>query len=216
MKCSAKSKRSGQQCQNNAMPNGTCRMHGGKSLSGIASPTYVNGHSSKYLPKRMQEKLSEIQKRKDRLSLSEDIDVLDSRIADLFSRLDDGESGTLWKKAQAAFDRFAAAQVAQDRIEAISALQELRSHLRHGLDDIAAWNEIKLLWKQKTRMVESERKRKIENQEMVAVDKAMNLITAVAETVKRHVTDPAAITNIMHDLVRLTRGETARLTEARQ
>lgn len=36
--------------QNRAMPNGRCRMHGGKALAGIAWPSFKDGRHSKYLP----------------------------------------------------------------------------------------------------------------------------------------------------------------------
>ena len=45
--CGAKT-RSGGQCKNLAMhPAGRCRMHGGKSLRGLASPRYKHGKYSK-------------------------------------------------------------------------------------------------------------------------------------------------------------------------
>lgn len=44
--CGAKT-RSGVPCQNAPMGNGRCRMHGGKSLSGIAHPNYKHGRYSK-------------------------------------------------------------------------------------------------------------------------------------------------------------------------
>ncbi len=48
-KCTAKSKRNGKQCQGLAMPNGKCRVHGGKSLSGADSPNFKHGKFSKVL-----------------------------------------------------------------------------------------------------------------------------------------------------------------------
>jgi hypothetical protein len=44
--CNAKT-RAGGLCQNAPMANGRCRMHGGKSLRGIASPRYKHGRYSK-------------------------------------------------------------------------------------------------------------------------------------------------------------------------
>jgi len=44
--CGAKT-RDGDPCKNWSMPNGRCRMHGGKSWSGIASPRYRHGFYSK-------------------------------------------------------------------------------------------------------------------------------------------------------------------------
>ena len=45
--CGART-RSGEPCKNAPIyPAGRCRMHGGKSLRGIASPRYKHGHYSK-------------------------------------------------------------------------------------------------------------------------------------------------------------------------
>jgi hypothetical protein len=52
-RCGAKT-RSGEPCKNAKMqPAGRCRMHGGASLRGIASPRYVHGKYSKYLLARL-------------------------------------------------------------------------------------------------------------------------------------------------------------------
>jgi hypothetical protein len=47
--CGAK-KRDGTSCPTWPMPNGRCRMHGGKSRSGIAHPNYKHGKFSKGHP----------------------------------------------------------------------------------------------------------------------------------------------------------------------
>jgi len=52
-KCSAKSKRTGEQCQARAMDNGKCYHHGGASLKGHESATFKTGAHSKYLPARL-------------------------------------------------------------------------------------------------------------------------------------------------------------------
>lgn len=59
MKCEAKT-RSGGTCQNPAMPNGRCRLHGGKSLRGIESGTYKHGLYSKYAGDSLKEVLAEL------------------------------------------------------------------------------------------------------------------------------------------------------------
>ncbi len=50
--CNAKT-RAGGLCKNAPMANGRCRMHGGKSLCGIASPRFKHGRYSKYLVARL-------------------------------------------------------------------------------------------------------------------------------------------------------------------
>lgn len=47
--CGAKT-RAGTPCQRAPMKNGRCNLHGGKSLAGMASPSYVDGRRSRYAP----------------------------------------------------------------------------------------------------------------------------------------------------------------------
>ena len=47
--CGAKTRR-GTPCKSPAMPNGRCRMHGGKSPAWFAHPRYKHGLYSKYSP----------------------------------------------------------------------------------------------------------------------------------------------------------------------
>ena len=50
--CGAKTRQGGV-CKQPALPNGRCHYHGGKSLAGLASPTYQTGRYSKALPARL-------------------------------------------------------------------------------------------------------------------------------------------------------------------
>jgi hypothetical protein len=45
--CGAKKRKSGEPCRAAAMANGRCRVHGGTSLKGVASPSFKNGKRSK-------------------------------------------------------------------------------------------------------------------------------------------------------------------------
>lgn len=58
-KCGAKT-RSGNKCKNSAMPNGRCRLHGGKSLKGNQSPRYKHGLYSKYAGESLKKVLGEL------------------------------------------------------------------------------------------------------------------------------------------------------------
>lgn len=65
-RCGAKT-RSGEPCKNwGISPSGRCRMHGGKSYGGIASPTLEHGWYSRYFPYTFMRRRIEIQERRDR------------------------------------------------------------------------------------------------------------------------------------------------------
>ena len=211
MKCKAKSKRSQKQCKNNALKGKqVCRMHGGKSLAGIASPRLKTGEYSRYLTTldgKLRDRFLEAQKNPDILSLSPDIYMLDARIEDVMSRVLQGESGERWRVALTAFDEFASAQADKNREGALAALTKLSNLLRSGVADYTAWDEVKDLWKHRTRLVESERKRLIESRQMMAVDVMLVLASALAAAVKRHVTNADTLAAIQRDVDRSTAGQ---------
>lgn len=200
-RCGAKTRQGGE-CASWAMPNGRCRMHGGLSLGGVASPTFKTGRWSKYIPGRMLERYQEAQADDALLELREDIALLDSRLADVLSRVDTGESGSLWRQARAAWEASQSADVAS----AVAAKLELEDLFTRGVADYAAWGEVQRLLQERRKVVESERKRQIELQQMITVERALLLVTAVVDSVRTHVNDPAVLGAISQDLLRLTAG----------
>lgn len=92
--CSAHT-RSGEPCRMPAMANGKCRMHGGKSLSGVAAPAYKGAGRSRVVPARWSESYQGAIDDPDLLSLRHDIASVDSNIDDLLARLPDSEEEIL-------------------------------------------------------------------------------------------------------------------------
>src|SRR4051794_20502728 len=93
--CGART-RSGDPCRRSASQNGRCRNHGGASLPSIASPTLRTGRYSKDIPTRMAARYQEAQADPELLMLRDEIALLDSRLSDVLSRVDSGESGAVW------------------------------------------------------------------------------------------------------------------------
>ena len=75
--------------------------------------------------------------------------------------------------------------------------------LTRGAADHAVWSEITALLDQRRRLVESERRRLLETDQLVTVERVMVLIAAVADIVKRYVTDRQALAAISEELRRL-------------
>src|SRR5438128_2068606 len=109
--CGAK-KRNGEPCQGPAMRNGRCRLHGGKSLGGIASPHFRDGRRSKYfkcLPEDLTNSFSKAYCDADLLSLKDQMALLVARSMQLLERLKDTRA-VPWGEALGALDKFLAAQ----------------------------------------------------------------------------------------------------------
>lgn len=87
MQCGAKT-RSGKPCANDAMANGRCRMHGGKSLKGIESATYKTGLYSKFAPTQIRDKIEYFQDA-DPLELVHELALTRALLAEFLSRFQD-------------------------------------------------------------------------------------------------------------------------------
>lgn len=215
MQCSAKSKRSGQQCRNHAVKGRkTCRMHGGTSKVGPLAPAFKTGRYSKFLPQRFAQ-LIEAVTQTDVLDLTDDIKVLSARIADVLSRVDSGESGSLWKQARKLFDQFNVAQEAGDADKIVDALKRLDEVLAKGAADHEAWREVGELFSQRVKMVESQRKKALEAHTMMSTDEVLGMMRFLIESVKKHVRDPEALANISTDFARFSGESHLKLASAR-
>jgi len=96
-----KLKNGGGPCHSPPMPNGTCQMHGGKSLKGIAHPNYQTGAHSRYRPRRLQVRLDRALADPEPLKFLYDAQLITARIDELLERLDEQEhtSLALWEEA---------------------------------------------------------------------------------------------------------------------
>lgn len=202
-RCGAKT-RSGEPCKNWGMTNGRCRMHGGKSLRGIASPSYVHGRHSKYLPTRMAERYVESVNDPELLNLSAEIALVDARVSDVLGRVDSGESGRRWRQLGSLRSEFMAAQRREDQQGMADALADILNGIRQGQADFEAWSEVVDLLERRRRLVESEQKRRIAMQLVVKVEEAVGAMHQIADVVRgavlEHVDDGATRRRVLGDV----------------
>jgi hypothetical protein len=183
------------------MPNGRCSKHGGKSLAGIASPTFKTGRHSKYLPARLQERYAASVADPELLALREDIALLDARLGELLERVDTGESESLWLRldeAWSAYERLPDASPKKSEARGLVAWL-----IRTGATDYAAWGEIQAIVEQRRKLSESEQKRLVAMQQLITTEQAMLFVAAVMDAARQTVTnrnDLAAFAARVHDL----------------
>lgn len=193
-RCTAKSKRTGQQCKAFAVPGrSVCRHHGGKTPQGRALPQTTHGRYSKHLPTRMLASYEQAQHDPELLNLREDIALLDARLSELLKRVDSGESGKLWQDLRAAWK---VVRNAANDDEKNMAIAELGPLIERGYQDTQAWGEIRAAIEQRRKLVESERKRLIEMQQMMTMSQAQLLIARLYDVVTQHVSDRATLAAI--------------------
>lgn len=199
MECGAK-KKDGTPCKAPAMPNGRCRIHGGKSLAGIASPTHKTGRHSKYIPIGIMDTYHEHLADENKLVLDSEIALVDVRISEIVEGLGDYDSADLWYKL---YDRKREYQSAKDEIERLKALTAILELIEMGASYTSKWAEIYASIEQRRKLVESERKRLVEAQQTIQVDQALILVTALLNAVKSNVSDKNALIAIQSEFNRL-------------
>jgi hypothetical protein len=201
MQCRAKSKRSQERCKRWATPGReVCRMHGGRTLVGLAAPRLKTGRYSTFLPIRLAAEYERATHDPELLAMRHELAVVDIRIKDLLRRVDTGEPGGLWHHIRAAWQTVKYAKAEGRSLLQTRAAVELDGLLAQAVDDYAAWHEIIHVIEQRRKLVESEAKRLVAMQQMMSKEEAMLWLSVVVAILKRHITDRETLQKISLDL----------------
>jgi hypothetical protein len=184
------------------MPNGRCSKHGGKSLAGIASPTFKHGRHSRYIPARLQDRYAASIADPELLALREDIALLDARLSELLERVDTGESGVRWAMLAKAWSDYKTSD--HGTLDGIKARNTVDAIIEQAMTDYAAWGEIQVIVEQRRKLSESEQKRLVSMQQLITAEQAMLFVAAIQDAVKRHVTDRKVLAAIAADVAALS------------
>lgn len=88
------------------MANGRCRLHGGKSLAGVAAPAFRHGRYSRVLPTGLADVYHRLLATDDLVALHDELALLQARVAELCARLDDGgDARAIWEEVRATVDQ---------------------------------------------------------------------------------------------------------------
>jgi len=166
-----------------------CRMHGGESLSGIASPQFKTGRYSKVLPTALATRYEQSLEDNELLALRDEVALLDTRLGDLLSALGVGAARKLWEDLKKNYDNLSIAMEQRDTPAAIIALHQLGEAIKTGVDENQTWVEIYTLLEQRRRLVESENKRLVQMQQVITTEQAMVLLARIQQAILQHVSD---------------------------
>lgn len=191
-RCGAKT-RTGAHCVNYPVRGRTrCRMHGGLSPRGIASPHLRTGRYSRDLPTRMVERYQDMVSDPDLLRLGDDIRLVDARIADVLRRVDTGESGRLWALTGQRCGALRDAMLSGDAGATRQALTDLEQVINQGIADWAAWDDVGRWQDRRSRLVATEIKRLDAGQRSITAEQFLLFVGAITAIIKEHVPDRKA------------------------
>ena len=161
--------------------------HRGKAPRGLANPHTTHGRYSKDLPTRLAARYQEARADAALLELRDEVGLIDARLSDVLGRVDTGESGRLWRQLRTAWAQLE--ECRSDPAAFAAALNTVADLIKAGDADWATWQDVRKLIQERKALVESERKRLVEMQQVITAEQAMLLVGALSAAVKRHISD---------------------------
>jgi hypothetical protein len=171
---------------------------------GIASRRLKDGRFSKYMPKGgLKRAYERAASDRELISLRDDLALIEARQAQLLESL--GEAATPpWEEAAGALREFRAAMEAKSTPRMQAALARLEGLFTAGAAapkvQAKVWREFRALIAQKTRTAAAEVKRLVDMRQMMTKERIAEFVYAMAEAVRRNVTDPATLNAVQRDL----------------
>ncbi len=172
-------------------------MHGGMTPGGTASPHFRTGRYSKYLPQELLNKYNEAQKDPDLLNLRDEIGLMDARLKQLIEKLPSGGASHSWTEIKDAWKSFLEAQReanaartdeqrtrAQNKVA--DALRSINEIIDEGAKEAGLWNDIIISVDNRRKLTASEARRLTDMQQTITAEKAMALVYAVLDIIRRN------------------------------
>jgi hypothetical protein len=179
-----------------------CKLHGGKSLAGIASPTYTNGRYSKVMPTQLMSLYKQAEADPNRLSIEQDLALQDALLMSALEGMSRGEAGEVWAELKAAWQEYHKAKrdPKQDEDEVLRRIGFL---IEEGYSEQRTRREVRQMLQERAKLVDAEGKRIERAQQSLSVNQVMVLASALLNAVTKNVTDPHALRAIKTDFGRL-------------
>ncbi len=184
-----------------------CKFHGGANPKGIAASNFKDGRYSKYLPLGLLTQFNQAKSDEELLSLKDEIALMDTRVGDLLTQLDAQPPEERWEKVKLIVGSMRAAMSRNQVHQLAPLIDALDALALQGASQKETWQTIIQTVDERRKLVEGERKRLVEMQQVITAENAMVLVTALASAVKKHVTDRDTLTKISRELVLLTQGQ---------
>jgi hypothetical protein len=191
--CGAKLRGKDQRCRQWAMPNGRCRLHGGKSLGGVDSPTFKHGRYSKVLA-RTRGQDEQVAEPEFPPGVGQEIALLRARIRQLIERE---------KYPDCAFPdwvrRLRAAYRAGDQAALAALFDEASMIVPRRRSQAKTRAEIRRTVDVLRRVINASLRRTERLRELVPPSELQHLAIRLRVSIRRHARDPAIAEQIEHD-----------------
>lgn len=179
-------------------------MHGGSTPVGLASPNITRGgRYSKFIPLRLSATYMEARGDPELLNLREEIALLDSRISDVLESVGNSEAGELWRRLKEALREYDHARGKDAEEKRAEAFGNIRWLINEGYQEWMSWRDVRNLVQERKSLVDSERARLKDMQQMISAESAMTLVAALTAAIRKNVTDSDTLAAISADIIRV-------------
>lgn len=186
--CGAKKRNKDEICKKSpSVGRNRCKLHGGASPRGTLSKKFKDGRYSRDMPTRLATRYAEALKDPELLSLRDEIAMMQARISEQLTRLDQGESGALWKLLRNKYEEATGAVRASDQASFTQIFAEIGRIINRGHNDFRSWEELSRNSDQLRKLTESENKRLLATQQMMTAEQAMMMLAFVVSVIRKHV-----------------------------
>ena len=175
----------GHPCRRPPMPNGRCRFHGGKSLAGPAHPNWKGGRTSKYMPRRLLERYEASMNDPDLMNLTNEISIVDARIAEIMERLDDEQtSHAAWMELRDLWKQFMKGVRSGDTDLQNKMLPLIHNSIDGGATQEQIWEDVYKAVNNRRRLVDTERKRLQALEQNITIEQCLLLVAGTVNALK--------------------------------
>lgn len=187
--CGAKT-RNGTPCQRAPRRNGRCNLHGGKSLRGVNSPTFIDGRYSKYLPANLAERWGDARNDPELLSLHDEIRLIDVLLKGNLEKLDTQESGEAWALVRKAIEKLELSLDREDYGGMRAAVNAMLDVVDTRIAHYATEREIRDKVDQRRKLVETAQRIELQGERAVSVTELGVFMGALMAGIMQHISAP--------------------------
>lgn len=162
-----------------------CRFHGGKSLKGLASPTFKTGLYSKYMPPVMAKANKETAGQS--VGVDGETDLMRAMLATQIERLGELGLGGQWKKAQTAYEMSLRRQRAGRTEDFATYFMELGRILEAGQGLLEEEAHIIQSVESIRRLVDTQRQIRVDEHQMIATTWVLAMFTEILKGLQKNV-----------------------------
>ena len=185
--CGAKTRKGGQCKRSPSAGKKRCRLHGGATPAGVASPHFRHGRYSKVLPMDMRKRYEASKKDQELLTHEPEIRLLDTHLHSLIQQINDAPKQDTLRRAKEIWAEFRQAK-ADDNTEFMEqCLERVDGVFRAEEPMLQSWGEIREVLEIRRKMLESETRRIKDSQHSMNAEQLLAIIEYLVDVIRKAV-----------------------------